>query len=127
MNYSNHTELRCIKNMENSLQALNASQALEDWSFKIKECRNSGLTVLDWCKSQGIKPQRFYYWQKKLFTLLSQQPTTEFAELPLHTSSKTTCSNDIIARISINGLTIEISGNATKEQIATLIAALKQC
>lgn len=81
--------------MENSLQALNASQALEEWSFKIKECRNSGLTVLDWCKSQGIKPQRFYYWQKKIFTLLSPQQTAEFAELPLPVTSESKCSNDI--------------------------------
>lgn len=113
--------------MENSLQALNASQALEEWSFKIKECRNSGLTVLDWCKSQGIKPQRFYYWQKKIFTLLSPQQTAEFAELPLPVTSESKCSNDTVARITVNGLTIEISGNATKEHIATLIAALKQC
>lgn len=113
--------------MENSLQQLNATQALEEWAYKIKECRNSGITVKEWCKLQGIQTQKFYYWQKKLFMTLSANKTTEFAELPLHANSQDPCPQEVIAKITINGITAEVFGNASQTQIAMLLTALKQC
>lgn len=114
--------------MDNSLQTLNTSQSLKEWALKIKECRNSGLTVREWCRNEGIRTQRFYYWQKKLFTLLSSKQDTEFAELPLpaqlHEPSPRT---NAFAKISVEGISVELYANAGKSQIAALLAALKQC
>lgn len=113
--------------MENSLQEFNSAKALEEWAFKIKACRNSGLTVREWCANQGIKPQKFYYWQKKLFTELSPQQTTEFAELPMPVATKLSCSKEAIAKISINGFSVEVLNTANRDQLVTLLTALKQC
>lgn len=113
--------------MENSLQQLNATQALEEWAYKIKECRNSGITVKEWCKLQGIQTQKFYYWQKKLFTTLSANKTTEFAELTLPVNHQVPCSKEVIAKITINDITVEVFGNVSQTQIAMLLTALKQC
>lgn len=113
--------------MANSLQELNTSQALEEWAVQIKECRNSGLTVREWCKSKGINTHKFYYWQKKLFITLSGQKTTEFAELPLPENPQYPCSQEVIAKITINGIAVEVFGNASHTQIAMLLTALKQC
>lgn len=36
------------------------------WAKKIKQCRNSGMTVTAWCESQKINIKSNYYWQKKV-------------------------------------------------------------
>ena len=35
--------------MEQSLQRLNANQRVEIWGQRIAACRNSGMTVREWC------------------------------------------------------------------------------
>ena len=114
--------------MDNSLQNLNTSQSLKEWALKIKECRSSGLTVRQWCRNEGIRTQRFYYWQKKLFMLLSPQQHTEFAELPSssHIQEPSTGTN-AFAKISVGSLSVELYANAAQGQIAALLSALKQC
>ncbi len=32
----------------------------EQWKTLISECQSSGMTVRDWCKSNGIKEQTYY-------------------------------------------------------------------
>ena len=113
--------------MENSLQTLNATKNLEEWSVKVKECRTSGLTVREWCKSQGIRTQKFYYWQKKLFTVLAPEQNTNFAEITIHEDESPTFSPATIAKVSVSGLEVEILNTATEKQLTTLLAALKKC
>ena len=69
--------------MSTDLQTLNTNQALQEWSARIKECRNSGMTVRNWCSEQGIRTQTFYYWQKKLFNMFANQNHPEFAEISM--------------------------------------------
>ena len=39
---------------------------LEDQYNLVMECRQSGLTDLEWCDEHNIKPGTFYYWYKNL-------------------------------------------------------------
>lgn len=39
---------------------------LAQWAGIIKEQKQSGLTVKDWCSRNGITKDAYYYWQKKL-------------------------------------------------------------
>jgi putative transposase len=39
---------------------------LSGWLPIIKECRNSGMSVKNWCEQNNVNEKRFYYWQRKL-------------------------------------------------------------
>ena len=53
--------------MEQSLQKFNAKQNLLKWSERIASCRNSGMSVREWCKVNGIPPSTDYNQQRKVF------------------------------------------------------------
>ena len=64
--------------------------ALEQlWQKRIKECRQSGLSIQAWCLQNGLKNSAYYYWVKK-FKILEQQATGEntFAEVVLLAGNK---------------------------------------
>lgn len=39
---------------------------LSKWFRIVKECRNSGTSVKDWCKQNNVDEKHFYYWQRKI-------------------------------------------------------------
>ena len=39
---------------------------LQQWAGIIKECKESGLSVREYCKYKKIKENKYFYWQKKL-------------------------------------------------------------
>ena len=49
------------------LRQLNEQNKLAVWAERVTECRNSGQSVLAWCKEHGICSQTYYKWQKRLF------------------------------------------------------------
>ena len=36
------------------------------WTARIQECHDSGMSVKNWCQSQGISDKTYYYWFRKL-------------------------------------------------------------
>jgi putative transposase len=44
---------------------------LSKWQGLLDVQRRSGLSVKDWCASEGISTQTFYYWHKRLRDLSS--------------------------------------------------------
>lgn len=42
------------------------------WSQRVAECSHSGLSVRQWCNEQGINPNTYCHWQRKLF-LMAQE------------------------------------------------------
>ena len=55
------------------LRQLNEQNKLAIWAERVTECRNSGQSVLAWCKEHGICSQTYYKWQKRLFTMAEAQ------------------------------------------------------
>ena len=41
------------------------------WEAHINAQAKSGLSIAEYCRSQGIARTQFYYWKKKIFTLHS--------------------------------------------------------
>ena len=63
------------------LRQLNEQNKLALWAERVSECRNSGQSVLAWCKEHGICSQTYYKWQKRLFTMAKAQHELQFAEV----------------------------------------------
>lgn len=54
------------------------------WKQRIEEQKNSGMGIREWCESQKLSKDAYYYWRKKLQRISS--PCTErisFVELPV--------------------------------------------
>ena len=115
-------------NMSNELQTLNSNKALQEWSVIIRDCRNSGLTVREWCSEHGLRTNKFYYWQKKIFNIISaEKQGTEFAEVPLSGSRLHNSSCSSLATVHVNDFEVEVPTSPDIENLARLFAMLKQC
>ena len=101
---------------------LETQHNLKKWAAIIKECRSSGMKILQWLEINNISKDQYYYWQKKLketcIDTFERQAATEL------TVTHTVCKNDAIAAvIKTNGITFEITNTATPDLIKNLIEA----
>lgn len=122
---------------------LETQHNLKKWASIIKECRSSGMKILQWLEINNISKDQYYYWQKKLketcIDTFERQAAT-FVELPVTkevpaltelTVTHTVCKNDdsyfkdnmIAAVIKTNRVTFEITNTATPDFIKNLIEA----
>ena len=111
---------------------LETQHNLKKWAAIIKECRSSGMKILQWFEINNISKDKYYYWQKKLketcIDTFERQAAT-FVELPVTkevtastelTVTHTVCKNDdsyfkdnmIAAVIKTNRVTFEITNTA---------------
>ena len=62
---------------------------LTRWTEIMRERNESGLTVKQWCRENGIKEKTYYYWQRKLREAVSeniersQLPEKRYISMPL--------------------------------------------
>ena len=56
-----------------SVNQVKRQESLKKWLEIIKDQRASGLSVLAYCKHEGIANTTFYYWQNQIQKLLIQQ------------------------------------------------------
>ena len=107
---------------------LETQHNLKKWAAIIKECRSSGMKILQWLEINNISKDQYYYWQKKLKetcidTFERQAATFVTKEVPASTEltvTHTVCKNDdsyfkdnmIAAVIKTNRVTFEITNTA---------------
>lgn len=44
-----------------------------EWTERIRQCRESGLTVTEWCRENSINPKTYYYHLRKLRKEICEQ------------------------------------------------------
>ena len=74
------------------LRQLNEQNKVAIWAERVTECRNSGQSVLTWCKEHGICSQTYYKWQKRLFT---NTPAGAQASAVIYSLIETAKENDL--------------------------------
>lgn len=111
------------------------------WSEVIHNCKNSGIPTRDWLIQNGIRRDTYYYWygriKKSAIQAVSESlpaATSAPANLPSFVEIPTTKlkarpdnslpSSIPSATISINGMSIALSENASSEFITKLIGAI---
>lgn len=104
---------------------------LKHWAPLIKECKNSGLTAKEWCRSNDVDPQKFYYWQRQLtekiasslVTTTQAKPISQgFVELPIPSQEPKSTSADIV--ITTETTTLEIKNSADMHLVAEILKVL---
>ena len=59
--------------MATGVQELKLAVRMQEWSVRIEECRNSGMSVRAWCNEQGISVQTYYRWEKRFVEKATRQ------------------------------------------------------
>ena len=108
--------------MDNSCQIVNANREMQEWADKISAYRSSSLSVRAWCRENNVTISSLYYWQRKIFNRLSGNES-KFAEIPIPVKSNF----EAIARLTVNGIAVELLSGISAKEIAEIIAGLKQC
>ena len=111
--------------MEQSLQVMSRQERLENWTTRIMACRSSGMTVRAWCRENGLSEKTYYYWQRRLFQVLSEQQAvhqTAFAEV-----TPPVCSGSVAVTVRIAGAEADIHSGADAATVETVLRILKSC
>ncbi|MGL6174755.1 MAG: IS66 family insertion sequence element accessory protein TnpA [Cellulosilyticaceae bacterium] len=107
---------------------------LNQWTQIIRECRNSGQTVKDWCNAQGIHPQQYYYWLRKVRMAATQalpsvttDPSIVPLQMPTINQDRSTeqVSKEVVATISLGEVVIQLSNDASSELITNLLRSIQ--
>ena len=108
--------------MEKNLQAYNHGRKLAEWAQRVQSCRESGLSVRQWCDENGLSAKTYYYWQHRLFQM-SEAAGPRFAkiEAPIHTTGP------IAATVRIGTAQAEIYNGADAETLKALVEAMQSC
>lgn len=106
------------------------------WADRIQECHASGMSVKDWCQSQGISDKTYYYWFQKLKQEAFDKLPKEQREKLLR-SSRTVFSevkkpvsipsgSDTAVSIFKNDIRIEIKNHADATTVKMVLDLLGQ-
>ena len=107
------------------LRQLNEQTKLALWAERVSECRNSGQSVLAWCKEHGVCSQTYYKWQKRLYALAQAQQETQFAEVTPVVGMRGTAS--VAMTIHVAGVSADIHNGADPSTVEAVLQILKRC
>lgn len=110
--------------MAKELQTINKENTIALWAERIAECRNSELSVVQWCKENGVCVQTYYRWQKKLFTMAQAQQEAAFVEV---TPPRTIHSGNVAVTVRIGNAEADIHIGADAATVETVLRFLKSC
>lgn len=97
------------------MQRVNRQQRLAEWSQRVEACRNSGLSVVQWCQENGIAVSTYFSWQKKVFQALKEVQKVTFVEVPVLEYSQ--LSGYVVESLEISGVHIQIYEEADKNTL----------
>lgn len=60
-----------------TIQELTQNEKYKFWYLKIKECKESDLSVQDFCERNNIKASTYYRYQQKIKTILCNHMNNE--------------------------------------------------
>ena len=109
--------------MSSALQKLNENNKVSEWAARITECRNSGLSVQEWCATNHLCTQTYYRWQRRLFEMAQAQQEVQFAEVTPSASRR----GNVAVTVRIAGNEAEIHSGADAATVETVLRILKSC
>ena len=112
--------------MGNSMVIVRKPENLELWQERISKCRNSGMTVAEWCTKEGISDKTYYYWLRKLRRLQEVETHSQqcsFYEIHQVDQRKA----EISATLRYSGIQVDVYTGADEETLRRLCRVLRQC
>ena len=101
-----------------SIVQIKTGISVRNWEEQIRACQESGKTVKEWCRDNGI-PVGTYY--ARLRRIREVAITEEQRMFPL------TAEKPAGIRITAGGIDISLPEGASPDQLAAIVRALKSC
>jgi hypothetical protein len=111
--------------MAYSIQTVNYKNRLLEWSKQVEACRNSNLTVAQWCQENGVAVSTYYSWQRKVFQTVLPEQETSFVEVPMDKAAHPV--GTVAMTIRSENLSIDIYSGIDEGMFRTIIQVLKSC
>ncbi|SFC81048.1 IS66 family insertion sequence element accessory protein TnpA [Ruminococcus albus] len=99
-----------------SITTIKQEVRLQEWTAQIEAQQASGLTIREWCKENGIKPNTYYNRLRKVREQYMEKP-------PAIVPVSIPCSNENI-RIEKNGLQISLPADISADTLTALVHEL---
>ena len=111
---------------ENSLE-IRTKVRMAQWQSIIKECKESDMTVAEFCEDRNISWHAYYYWLRKNREYITQPKTTEteFVQLPSPTEVAAPTNPGTIT-IHIGGVAVEVEGNVNRASLKNVLKVLQE-
>ena len=112
------------------IQEILHNEKIKEWEERVFQCRDSGLSVKEWCRQNRISESTYFYWQREVWDKkkneLQQTGTPEkgirrirFAEVSIERNEDERKGNRI--EIEHNGWIIRIENDITPELLIQII------
>ncbi len=88
----------------------------EEWAERVRQCRESRLTVSEWCRQNNINPKTYYYHLRKIRKEICEQ-----IPVPVMTVSEK-CST---VKVSIADVVAEIPEGISEQTIISVIKVIR--
>ena len=109
-----------MTNLTTAITEIKSKVSLQEWQQRVLDCQNSGMSVKAWCQANGISTGSYYFHLRKIRESVLEENQIIPLEPPKPVSSTG-------IRIESAGITITLPENATSEQLAAVLSALKSC
>lgn len=86
-----------------------------EWSERIRQCSESGLTVAEWCRQNNINPKAYYYHLRKIRNEICVKIPVPVMTVPEVSP---------VVKISIGDVTAELSEGTSENMMTAVIRAL---
>ena len=97
--------------------ALVKKQVIEaEWADKISQCRESELTVSEWCRKNSTNPKTYYYHLRKIRKEICEQIPVPVMTVP------EICPT---VKVQIGDITAEIPEGISEQMMTSLIKAMR--
>ena len=87
-----------------------------EWTERIQSCRESGMTVSEWCRNNNINLKTYYYHPRKLRKKLCEQ-----IAVPVMTVEDT----NPTVKLQLVDMTAEITDGTSEQMITAIIRAMR--
>lgn len=101
---------------------------LRQWMETIKACRESDMTVKQWCKEHSLVESHYYYYLKKIRTIACDSVVKETTQdvpaiVPVPVTVQSASNHSVAARFHKGDLEIEVTNDISSD---ILLSILKQ-
>lgn len=103
---------------------------LQIWTQIVHECKNSDMTVRDWCLENDINEKRFYYWQRRVReevlapAIVPQNSQTPFVRVPnIEQLSSAGFQPDMV--LNYGNLRMELKNSVSTKLLAEVIQVIR--
>jgi len=97
---------------------------LQQWAAIVRERKESGLKVDDYCEAHNISRNAYYYWLRKLREAALESQNSRFVELPVPAAGHAGEKHPVLT-ISLRDAVIHVDETVSRELLAMTVEVLR--